>query len=155
MTINIIKKKAVRFNAIGHGANDIKSVESKLKGISKSGKCCKFVRQMMHQVWFLASNSYNLICNYLESKINRWKLSKGTIQKYLNGLIKAMHNCGMEFDSDDFKKYVEKCGPEVKVSKIISNYQEIVDKVISCKTHKQCRLFLADCLIYNLMFITN
>ena len=66
-----------------------------------------------------------------------------------------MHNCGIEFDSDDFKKYVEKCEPEVKVSKIISNYQEIVDKVISCKTHKQCRLFLADCLIYNLMFITN
>ena len=109
---------------------------------------------MMHQVWFLESNSYKLICNYLESKINRWKLSKGTVRKYLPGLIKAMHNCGIEFDNDDFKKYVEKCEPKLEVSKIINNYQEIVNKAISCKTHKQSRLFLADCLIYNLMFIT-
>ena len=150
------KKQAVsRWSEINLEANDIKCVESKLKGISKSGKCCKFVRQMMHQVWFLASNSYNLICNYLESKINSWKLSKGTIQKYLPGLIKAMYNCGIEFDSDNFKKYVEHCEPEVKKYKIINNYQEIVDKAISCKTQKQCKLFLTDCLIYNLMFITN
>ena len=59
---------------------------------------------MMHKVWFIASNSYNLICNYLEWKINKWKLSKGTIQKYLPGLIKAMHNCGIEFDSNNLKK---------------------------------------------------
>ena len=66
-----------------------------------------------------------------------------------------MHNCEIEFDNDNFKKYVEQCEPEVKISKIISNYYEIVDKAISCRTQKQCKLFLADCLIYNLMFITN
>ena len=66
-----------------------------------------------------------------------------------------MHNYGIKFDNDDFKKYVEKCEPKMELSKIISNYQEIVNKAISCKTHKQCRLFLADFLIYNLMLITN
>ena len=149
------KKQVVRLNEINQEANDIKFVESKLKGISKSGKCCKFVRQMMHKVWFIASNSYNLICNYLESMINRWKLSKGTIQKYLPGLIKAMHNCGIEFDSDNLKNFVEQCEPEMKTSIIIRNYQEIVNKAVSCKTHNQCKLLLADCLIYNLMFVTN
>ena len=57
----------------------------------------------MLQVWFFSSSSYNLICNYLQSKINKWELSKVTIQKYLPGLIKAMHNCGIEFNSDSFK----------------------------------------------------
>ena len=75
-----LKKQAVTWNEINLEANDIKFVETKLKDISKSSKCCKFIRQIMHQVWLLASNSSNLICNYLESKINRWKLSKGTIQ---------------------------------------------------------------------------
>ena len=43
----------------------------------------------------------------------------------------------------------------MKTSKIVSNYQEIINKVVSSKTHKQYKLFLADCSIYNLMFITN
>ena len=43
----------------------------------------------------------------------------------------------------------------MKTSEIIRNYQNIVDKAVSCKTHNQCKLLLADCLIYNLMFITN
>ena len=149
------KNQSFKLIDINQEANDTKFDESKLKGISKSGKCCQFVRQMMLQVWFFSLSSYNLICNYLQSKINKWELSKVTIQKYLPGLIKAMHNCGIEFNSDSFKDFVVQCEPEVKSSKIISNYQEIINKVVSSKTHKQCKLFLADCLIYNLMFITN
>ena len=64
------KKQAVRFNEINQEANYIKFVEKKLKSINKSSKCCKFVRQMVYQVWFLTSNSYNLICKYLELRIN-------------------------------------------------------------------------------------
>ena len=60
------------------------------------------------------------------------------------GLIKAMHNCGIKFDNDNLKKYVELCEPEVKISKVISNYQEIVDKAIGCNTQKQSKHFLAD-----------
>ena len=52
------KKQAFILNEINQEANDIKFVESKLKGISKSGKWSKFVRQMMNQVWFFTSNSY-------------------------------------------------------------------------------------------------
>ena len=44
------KKQAVRLNEINQEANDIKFVEIKLKGVSKSGKFCKILRQMMHQV---------------------------------------------------------------------------------------------------------
>ena len=43
----------------------------------------------------------------------------------------------------------------MKTSEIIRNYQQILDKAVSCKTHNQCKLILADCLIYNLMFVTN
>ena len=66
-----------------------------------------------------------------------------------------MHNCDIKFNSDNFKNFIELCEPEVKISKIICNYQNIVEKAVRSKSKKQCRLFLTDCLIYNLMFITN
>ena len=66
-----------------------------------------------------------------------------------------MHNCDIKFNSDNFKNFIELCEPEVKISKIISNYQNIVEKAVRSKSKKHCRFFLTDCLIYNLMFITN
>ena len=50
------------------------------------------------------------------------KTKQRNYSKCLPGLIKAMYNCRIEFDSDNFKKYVEQYEPEVKTSKIISNW---------------------------------
>ena len=74
------KEQTNRLFEINQEDSYVEFVESKLKGISESDKCCTFIRQMMHQVWFKASNSNNLIWNHIESKINKWKLSKGTIE---------------------------------------------------------------------------
>ena len=74
------KEQIDRLFETNQEANYVEFVDSKLKGISKSDKCCTFIRQMMNQVWFEASNSYNLIWNHFESKINKWKLGKGIIE---------------------------------------------------------------------------
>ena len=97
------KEQTNRLFEINQEDSYVEFVESKLKGISKSDKCCTFIRQMMHQVWFETSNSYNLIWNHIESKINKLKISKGNIEKYLPGLIKVMYNCDIKFISDNLK----------------------------------------------------
>ena len=77
------KEQTNRLFEINQEDSYVEFAESKLKGISKSDKFCTFIRQMMHQVWFEVSNSYNLIWSHIESKINKWKLGKETIEKIL------------------------------------------------------------------------
>ena len=45
-----------------------------------------------------------------------------------------MHKCDIKFNSDNFKNFIDQCEPEVKISKIIWNYQNIIEKAIRIKS---------------------